>query len=102
MRDLANHVVPRWASKWRNLGMQLKIDYHLMDNIQQDFPSDCEMCCNKMLAEWLQSNSAACWEDLIVAVDNLLSYGKNFIYLFITHYTKVCCYNSCMHNVCCY
>jgi len=30
-----------------------------------------------MLAEWLQSNSAACWEDLIVAVDNLLSYGKD-------------------------
>ena len=86
MRDLANHVVPRWASKWRKFGMQLKIDYHLMDNIQQDFPSDCEMCCNKMLAEWLQSNSAACWEDLIVAVDNLLSYGKSFIYLFITHY----------------
>ena len=56
--------------------MQLKLDHHLMDNIERDYPTDCEQCCCKMLAEWLGSSPSACWEDLTAAVDNLLSYGK--------------------------
>ena len=47
-----------------------------MDNIEHDHPTNCETCCSKMLAEWLQSNPAACWEDLITAVDSLLSHSK--------------------------
>ena len=83
MKDLENHVVPKWASKWRKLGVQLDIDNHLMDNIDHDYPKDCEMCCSKMLAEWLNKNTGACWEDLIIAVDRLLHYGKD------TEYTVV-------------
>ena len=76
MKDLENYVVPRWASQWRKLGTTLKIDHHLMDNIEHNYPTDCEQCCSKMLAEWLDSNPAACWEDLTTAVDNLHYYGK--------------------------
>jgi len=76
IHDLDDHVVPRWASKWRKLGTQLKVDYHLMDNIEYDHPTDCERCCSKMLTEWLQSNPNACWENLIAVIDNLQSYGK--------------------------
>ena len=76
MSDLENHVVPRWASMWRKLGTQLKVALHLMDNMEHDYPNDCERCCSKMLVEWLNCNRAPCWEDLIAAVDSLASYGK--------------------------
>ena len=70
-KDIHNHVVPKWASKWRQLGTQLNIDQHLMDIIEHDHPNDCESCCSKMFSEWLDSSSAASWEDIIDAVDNL-------------------------------
>jgi len=76
MRDLENHVVLKWASKWRDLGIQLKIDYHLMDNIEHDYPTACEQCCRKMLAEWLDNTPAACWEDVITAMDHLSYFDK--------------------------
>ena len=76
MKDLESHIVQSYASKWRNLGLQLRVDYQLMENIECDHPNDCERCCSKMLAEWLQSNPAACWEDLITAIDGPLLCSK--------------------------
>ena len=64
-------MVPQWASKWRQLGTQLNIDQHLMDNIEHDHSNDCEGCCSKMFTEWLDSNPTASWNDIITAVDNL-------------------------------
>ena len=71
MRDIDHHVVPKWASKWRQLGTQLNIDQHLMDNIEHDHSNDCESCCSKMFSEWLDINPTASWEDIITAVDSL-------------------------------
>ena len=71
IKDINNHVVPKWGSKWRQLGTQLNIERYLMDNIEQDHPADCESCCSKMFSEWLDSNPTACWEDLFTALDNL-------------------------------
>ena len=76
IKDISNYVIPKWASKWRQLGRQLKIGQHLMDNIECNYPTDCESCCSDMFSEWLDSNPSACWEDIIVAVDNLSSDGK--------------------------
>ena len=75
LKDIYNHVVPKYASKWRQLGTQLNIDQHLMDNIEHDHPNDCESCCSKMFSEWLDINPPASWEDIITAVDNLSSDG---------------------------
>ena len=73
MRDIDNHVVPRWASKWRQLGTQLNIDQHLIDNIEHDHPDSCESCCSKMIVEWLDINPTASWKDIISTVDSLSS-----------------------------
>ena len=73
LRDINNNVVPKWASKWRQLGTQLNIDQHLMDNIEHDHSNDCESCCSEVITEWLDINPAASWEDIIAAVDSLSS-----------------------------
>ena len=75
LKDIDNYVVPKWASKWRQLGTQLHIAEYLMDNIEHDHPSDCESCCSMMFSMWLDSNPAASWEDIIAAVDNLFTNG---------------------------
>ena len=75
IEDLQNHVVPKWASKWKQLGKQLNIDEHLMDIIDCDHPNDCETCCNEMFFEWLDCNPFASWEDIITAEDNLSTDG---------------------------
>ena len=65
----------KWASKWRQLGTQLNIDQHLMDNIERNHQNDCEGCCSKMFSEWLDINTTASWDDIITAVDNLITNG---------------------------
>ena len=47
-----------------------------MDNIKCNYPADCKNCCSNMFSEWLDINPSAVWEDIINAVDNLLSDGK--------------------------
>ena len=75
IRDVLNNVVPKWASKWRELGMQLNVDRYKMDVIEKEHPNYCKGCCIKMFSIWLDSNPAACWEDITIAMDNLLAAG---------------------------
>ena len=71
--DINNYVVPNWASKWRQLGSQLKIQQNLMDIIECNHSQDCETCCSKMFTEWLDTEPAASWGDVITAVDKISS-----------------------------
>lgn len=86
IRDIYNHVVPKWAPKWRELGAQLDIDQHLMDIIEKDHPNDCKRCCIEMFSKWLDGNPISCWEDITTAVDNLLITNGKYI-------CKLCCVN---------
>ena len=63
--------MPRWAPSWKKLGVQLKIDEHLLQNIERDNINDCEGCCSKMLSEWLNTSVDASWETLLAALDKL-------------------------------
>ena len=69
IKEMANHVVPMFASKWKRLGIQLNIEEHLLQNIEKDHANDCEGCCSKMLTEWLDMNTDASWGILINALD---------------------------------
>ena len=57
---------------WRQLGVQLEIEDHLLRIIEKDHPRDCEECCSKMLQQWLDSNSSASWEVLASAVNAMV------------------------------
>ncbi|XP_065898548.1 uncharacterized protein [Dysidea avara] len=70
LKDIDNHVVPRWAPQWRQLGRQLNIADHLMNIIGHDHHNDCETCCSKMLSNWLEQNTSnnVNWDILIDAL----------------------------------
>ena len=71
LNEISNHIVPRWASSWKKLGIQLNLELHLLQNIEKDNENDCEGCCNKMLSKWLDINTNASWEILFNALDQL-------------------------------
>ena len=75
IKDLYKYVVPKWASKWRELGTQLDVAQHLMDIIERDHPNDCMGCCIKLFSDWLDSNLTASWGDVITAVDGISTDG---------------------------
>ena len=68
-------MVPKCASKWRELGTQLDVAQDLMDIIERDHPNDCKRCCIKLFSDWLDNNLAASWGDVITAVDGISTDG---------------------------
>ena len=71
MKDIDNHVVKMWGSKWKELGTQLNIGEHLIRNIEHDHPNDCERCCRIMLSKWLEETANPTWEMLIGALNEI-------------------------------
>ena len=71
LNEITDHVVPRWASSWKKLGIQLNLEERLLQNIEKDNENDCEECCSKMLSKWLDMSTYASWETLFNALDKL-------------------------------
>ena len=71
MKDIDNHVVEKWASKWKELGCKLNVGEHLIKNIEYDYPNDCEMCCRIMLSKWLDETAHPTWGILKRALDEV-------------------------------
>ena len=73
MKDIEDHVVTRFAKQWRQLGNLLNIDQNSMDNLEHNYPNDCEKCCSRMFEAWLQENTKenTTWEFLINAINKL-------------------------------
>ena len=82
MKDIDNHVVERWASKWKELGSRLNVGEHLIRNIEYDYPNDCERCCRIMLSKWLEETPHPTWGVLMSAIDEV-SDNSIGMYLFI-------------------
>ena len=80
MKDVEDHVVTRLATRWRQLGEHLNIDQNSLDILQHNYPNDCEECCSRMLADWLDKNTHenTTWGALIDAVDKVLRGMKIF------------------------
>jgi len=81
---MANHIVPKWASTWKQLGEHLNIEDYLLKNIEKDYSNDCEGSCSKMLQEWLDMNSNASWEVLIKALDKLAENARGAYVITVT------------------
>ena len=73
MKDIENDVVKRVATQWKQLGEQLNIDQDSLNILECNYPNDCEECCSRMLADWLDQNirENTTWKILIDAVDKL-------------------------------
>ena len=91
LKDCNKHVVPWWAPQWRQLGIELDMDHCMMDIIEYNHPNDCERCCLEMLVGWLDKFPTASWEDLIFAVDNLLSFGMCVVHVDFWYVCSIIC-----------
>ena len=69
-KKLLDHVIPHVTSRWYTLGVKLlKEDQEShLDVLKLNHAGDNEMCCMEMFWYWLNSNTDATWEQLIVAL----------------------------------
>ena len=72
--ELHSRIVPKYAARWRDLGVQLKIPEHHLNAIAVNnthHPSYCEQCCKVMLQKWMEITPNATWSMLHMAIDCL-------------------------------
>ena len=72
--ELHRHIVPKYAARWRDLGVQLKIPDHDLDTIaanNANHNSYCQDCCKAMLKKWMELTPNATWSLLQMAIDRL-------------------------------
>ena len=71
-KDLYNHVVPRVADKWKDIGVELLhptlIDDRVLEMIKGNHPHSNEECCKIMFDKWLESQKEASWNQLLEAI----------------------------------
>ena len=71
------HIIDTVASRWRRLGLALKCDSSILDNIGHN-NTDVEDCCMKLMERWLQGtvgDGPVTWETLVEAIDDA-RYGE--------------------------
>ena len=54
--------------KWYKLGLQLGIEEHILDRIEENYPRDSDMRQSKMFGKWLRSDTEASWSKLCEAL----------------------------------
>ena len=86
MRDIDDHVVEKFATKWKQLGSQLNVGEHLIRNIECDHRNDCERCCRVMLSRWLDETAHPTWGALINALDKVSDNAAG------VYYNYCCCF----------
>ena len=82
LSELHRQIVPKYAARWRDLGVQLKIPINYLDEIAEDNanrPSCSRKCCKAMLQKWMEITPNATWDMLHSAIDcfNSLSCNGN-------------------------
>ena len=66
--------------QWYHLGLQLGVEGHVLDQIEENYPRDSRMRKNKMFGAWLKRDPEASWDKVAVA---LLKLGENALANFI-------------------
>ena len=72
--DLQRDYVPKYAARWKDLGIQLSIDVNTLDVIavnKVNHPNFCQQCCLAMFQRWLEITPEASWDLLQKAIDDL-------------------------------
>ena len=72
-RDVNRYVVPKYAHRWRDIGMYLQFDHAELQIIQNNCLNNSEKCCKDLLIRWLERTTDATWDLLLSVIDNLQS-----------------------------
>ena len=73
IRYLHRYIVPKYSTKWEELGLLLEVPTHHLDIIKCDHPSSVKECCKAMLRKWMEITPDATWNKLYKAIDGLPS-----------------------------
>ena len=72
MKNILEFVVPLVTQKWKELGIILlqkgKDPVPRLEAIREDHPSNSRKCCLDMFQFWLDTDTTASWEQLIIAL----------------------------------
>ena len=74
LHELIRHIVPVYASVWKDLGLELKIPDYALNTIAMDHayhPSSSTECCKVMLQKWIRMSSRPTWATLQEALEHL-------------------------------
>ena len=80
--EFHRHIVPKYAAKWRDLGVQLKIPEHHLNTIavnNTNHPFYSDQCCKAMLQKWMEITPDATWNILQMAIGCLPDSSHNGI-----------------------
>jgi len=69
-KHLHNLVTPRYATHWREIGIQLQLPDGILNVIDHDNHHKAEDCCNAVWEEWLGVDIQASWSKVIDAVES--------------------------------
>ena len=78
LSELCDHVRVDVAPQWHDLGIQLLTDDQAkkLNIIQANHPADTENCCTELFKYWLQVDTTASWDKLIIALNRI---GKDVL-----------------------
>jgi hypothetical protein len=70
-KNCLKYLLPE-AKNWHNIGIMLGIPEQILEQIEADYPGDCQQCVREMIKSWLkQVNPRPTWKDLAEAVQNI-------------------------------
>ena len=71
MKDLNRYVTRKYANDWLDIGIELGLDFDVLNIIGNDNLQKCEACLMNTLAKWLKLNTDATWKTLEIAITNV-------------------------------
>ena len=63
-KDLYMYVIPRYATKWKKMGVLLGLSTGVLDIIENDCHDKAESCCHAMFEKWFDTDRTASWRKL--------------------------------------
>ena len=69
LKELYEKFTPSYAAHWKRIGVFLDVPNGVLDAIESEFFGDCQECCDRMVAKWLDVDVMASWKKLQNAVN---------------------------------
>ena len=71
MRELNRYVVRQYTSDWYNVGIELELELHVLNDIKKEYPQQNEFCFRSMLDKWQELIPRPTWKALELALTNV-------------------------------
>ena len=78
MKDLCRHITPRYALKWKVIGILLGLPIEKLNKLEDDEMFKAEPCCTAMLIQWLKDDATASWGKLFNAIQSSATISSVF------------------------